>query len=137
VLKAADRYLKEAPVSITASRAARSAGRSIGIIDTIHLVEVARAIERLDGAPGWTTEDAHAVRAWFAEYLTWLTTDPFGLQERDATNNHGTCWVMQAAAFAHLTGNAAVLEFTRDRFKTVLVAKHMAARGSKSCAICL
>src|SRR5438270_13338596 len=55
-------------------------GRSIGIIDTIHLVEVARAIERLDGAPGWTAEDARAVRGWFAEYLTWLTTDPVGIQ---------------------------------------------------------
>src|SRR4051812_34432623 len=79
-----------------------STGRSIGIIDTIHLVEVARAIERLHGAPGWSAADERGVTAWFAEYLTWLTTDPFGQQERDATNNHGTCWVMQAAAFAHL-----------------------------------
>jgi alginate lyase len=105
-------------------------GRSIGIIDTIHLVEVARAIERLDGAPGWTSEDARAARAWFAEYLQWLTTDPFGIQERDATNNHGTCWVMQAAAFAHLTGNAGVQQYCRDRFRTVLVPHHMAADGS-------
>jgi hypothetical protein len=107
-----------------------STGRSIGIIDTIHLVEVARAIERLDGAPGWTPADAKAVRAWFSDYLTWLTTDSFGIQERDATNNHGTCWVMQAAAFAHLTGNAHVQQEGRDRFKTVLVPNHMAADGS-------
>ncbi len=105
-------------------------GRSIGIIDTIHLVEVARAIERLDGAPGWTSGDARAARAWFAEYLEWLTKDPFGIQERDATNNHGTCWVMQAAAFAHLTGNTGMRQFTRDRFRTVLVPNHMAADGS-------
>jgi len=105
-------------------------GRSIGIIDTIHLVEVARAIERLDGAPGWSAADARAVRGWFAEYLNWLTSDPFGIQERDATNNHGTCWVMQAAAFAHLTGNVRVQQDCRDRFKDVLVPKHMAADGS-------
>ncbi len=36
-----------------------STGRSIGVIDTIHLVEVARAIERLDGAPGWTSRRRH------------------------------------------------------------------------------
>ncbi len=105
-------------------------GRSIGIIDTIHLVEVARAVERLDGAPGWTADDAKAVRAWFADYLTWLTTDGFGIQERDATNNHGTCWVMQAGAFAHLTGNTEVQQYCRTRFKTVLVPNHMAADGS-------
>ena len=29
----------------------RVTGRGTGIIDTIHLVEVARALERLDGAP--------------------------------------------------------------------------------------
>ena len=37
-------------------------GRGIGIIDTIHLVEVARAIERLDGAPGWSRDEAVDVR---------------------------------------------------------------------------
>ena len=35
----------------------RFTGRGIGIIDTIHLVEVARAIERLDGAPGWSRDE--------------------------------------------------------------------------------
>jgi hypothetical protein len=107
-----------------------STGRSIGVIDTIHLVEVARAIERLDGAPGWTATDAQAVRQWFADYLTWLTTDRFGLQERDAANNHGTCWVMQAASFAHLTGNAQVQQDCRQRFKTVLVPGQIGADGS-------
>lgn len=107
-----------------------STGRSIGIIDTLHLVEVARAIERLQGAPGWTRADAEGVRRWFAEYLAWLTTDPFGIQERDAANNHGTCWVLQAAAFAHLTGNRPVLADCRTRFKTILVPGHLAADGS-------
>ncbi len=107
-----------------------STGRSIGVIDTIHLVEVARAIERLDGAPGWTDGDARAVRRWFAEYLTWLTTDAFGIQERDAANNHGTCWVMQAAAFAHLTGNTLVQQDCRQRFKTILIPGHLALDGS-------
>jgi hypothetical protein len=107
-----------------------STGRSIGVIDTIHLVEVARAIGRLDRAPGWTNGDARAVRQWFAEYLTWLTTDAFGIQERDATNNHGTCWVMQAAAFAHLTGNTLVQQDCRQRFKTILIPSQMARDGS-------
>lgn len=107
-----------------------STGRSIGVIDTIHLVEVARAIERLDGAPGWTPSDAADVRHWFRDYLTWLTTDAFGIQERDAVNNHGTCWVMQAAAFAHLTGNEEVQADCRTRFKTVLVPGQFAPDGS-------
>ena len=28
-----------------------------------------------------------------------MTTHPYGIAERDAKNNHGTCWVAQVAAF--------------------------------------
>ena len=67
---------------------------------------------------------------WFADYLRWMTTDPNGIEEREAKNNHGTCWVMQVAAFARLTGNEELLAFCRERFKTVLVPGQMAADGS-------
>jgi hypothetical protein len=107
----------------------RVSGRGTGIIDTIHLVEVARALERLDGAPGWTKDDARVARRWFSDYLEWLTTDQYGKDERDATNNHATCWVMQVAAFAHYTDNEALMRNCRERFKTVLL-QQMAADGS-------
>ena len=107
----------------------RFTGRGTGIIDTIHLVEVARAIERLDGAPGWSRDEGVEVRRWFADYLDWLTTDQYGKDERDTTNNHATCWVMQVAAFAHLTGNEPLKRDCRTRFKTILV-QQMAADGS-------
>jgi alpha-glucosidase len=108
----------------------RFTGRGTGIIDTIHLVEVARAAEVLDSAPVWDTSEKAAVRTWFTQYLEWLTTHPYGIAERDAKNNHGTCWVMQVAAFAHFTGDQKLLEYSRDRFKTVLVPNQIAADGS-------
>ena len=104
-------------------------GRGTGIIDTIQHVEVARALDRLDGARGWTRDDANEVRRWFADYIEWLTTDPYGKDERDATNNHATCWVMQVAAFARYTGNEPVLRDCRTRFKTALL-EQMAPDGS-------
>jgi hypothetical protein len=108
----------------------RVTGRGIGIIDTIHLVEVARAIEAIEPAGALSPSDLRAVKQWFAEYLRWMTTHPNGIEEREAKNNHGTCWVMQAAAFARLTGNQQVLEFCRTRFKTALVPGQMAVDGS-------
>jgi DNA-binding LacI/PurR family transcriptional regulator len=108
----------------------RVTGRGTGIIDTIHLVEVARAIERLRDAPGWTADDDAAVRDWFREYTTWMTTHPYGIAERDAKNNHATCWAMQVAAFAHLTGDTALMADVRTRFKTILVPKQIAPDGS-------
>ena len=107
----------------------RATGRGTGIIDTIHLVEVVRALERLDDAPGWQRDDALAVRRWFEDYLEWLTTDQYGKDERDTTNNHATCWVMQVAAFASYTHNTALMQDCRTRFKTVLV-QQMAPDGS-------
>jgi Alginate lyase len=106
----------------------RFTGRGTGIIDTIHLVEVARAIEVL--SPTLSKSDLDAIKKWFGEYTTWMMTHPYGLAERDATNNHATCWFMQVAAFAYLTGDQKTLEFTRDRFKSVLLPNQMAADGS-------
>jgi hypothetical protein len=107
----------------------RVTGRGTGIIDTIHLVEVVRALERLEGSRGWSRDDAAETKRWFSDYLEWLTTDKFGIDERDTTNNHATCWVMQVAAFAHYTGNQAVMRDARTRFKTVLM-QQMAPDGS-------
>ncbi len=108
----------------------RFTGRSTGIIDTIHLVEVARAVEVLDAGGGMSKAGLDGVRNWFAEYLQWMMAHPYGIAERDAKNNHGTCWVMQAAAFAHLTGDKQVLDFCRRRFKEVLVPGQIATDGS-------
>ena len=104
----------------------RFTGRGIGIIDTIHLVEVARAIEILS----LEKRDLDAIKKWFADYMTWMMTHPYGIAERDAANNHGTCWAMQVAAFAHLTGDAKTLAYVADRFKTVLLPNQEAPDGS-------
>jgi hypothetical protein len=106
----------------------RFTGRGTGIIDTIHLVEVARAIEVL--APVIEKRDLDGIKRWFAEYTAWMMTHPYGVAERDAANNHGTCWAMQVAAFAHLTGDEKALAYVQDRFKTVLLPNQEAADGS-------
>ncbi len=108
----------------------RFTGRGTGIIDTIHLVEVARAIEVLEGSGAMTVREHDAIKAWFTAYLRWMTTNQNGIDERDAKNNHGTCWVMQVAAFAHLTGDQKLLDYCRDRFKTVLLPNQLAVDGS-------
>jgi Alginate lyase len=108
----------------------RVTGRGIGIIDTIHLVEVARAVEVMQGSRALSAAELRGIKQWFADYLRWMTTHPYGLEEREAKNNHGTCWVMQVAAFAHLTGNEGLLDYCRTRFKTVIVPNQIAPDGS-------
>jgi len=108
----------------------RFTGRGIGIIDTIHLVEVAKAVEVLESSQALSPTEINGVKQWFADYLKWMTTSKNGLEEREAKNNHGTCWVMQVAEFAHLTSNQELKNYCRDRFKTVLVPNQIAFDGS-------
>ena len=108
----------------------RATGRGIGIIDTIHLVEVAQAIKVMEKSGVLSVDERARIKQWFADYLQWMTTHKYGLDEREARNNHGTCWVMQVAAFARLTGNQELLTYCRNRFKTVLAPNQIAADGS-------
>jgi len=104
--------------------------RGIGIIDTLHLVEVARAAGFLRHSKALPLQQFAAVQDWFAQYVTWLTTSPRGLSERAQKNNHGACWVLQVAAFSGLAGNTEQLSLCRDRFKTVLAPNQIAPDGS-------
>lgn len=105
-------------------------GRGIGIIDTIHFMEVVQGLLAMEQAAAMDRNMLVLIRQWFAQYLQWLTTHPYGKDEMNAVNNHGTCWTMQAACFARFTGNEQLLRFCRDRYKTVLLPTQMAADGS-------
>jgi hypothetical protein len=105
-------------------------GRGTGIIDTIHLIEVARSVEVLSGTASLSAADESAIKKWFSEYLAWLMTHQYGIDERDAKNNHGTWWVTQVAAFAHLVADTSTLSYCRKRFKTVLLPNQMSPDGS-------
>lgn len=109
----------------------RATGRGIGIIDTIHLIEVVQGLMSLEILPGTNDKDVWAgTKKWFEDYLQWLTTHKYGKDEMNAENNHGTCWVMQVGAFAKFTGNTDLMEFCRERYKNVLLPQQMAVDGS-------
>ena len=105
-------------------------GRGIGIIDTIHLIEVVQSLIQMEKLGLLPEEYMEGTKRWISEYLTWLTTHPNGIKEMNALNNHGTCWIMQAAIFAKYTDNKEVLEFCSNRYKTVLLPDQMERDGS-------
>jgi hypothetical protein len=104
------------------------AGRSYGIIDTLHLVEPARAAGFLKDALG--PANFAAVQQWFREYLNWMKTSAPGMKERDATNNHAIAWALQAAEFARLAADNLTRDEVRTRFETVQLPQQEAANGS-------
>jgi Alginate lyase len=107
-----------------------STGRNWGIIDTLHLAEVAQAAIVLHDGNALSEPDWNGVRKWFEEYLDWLQTSEPGRKERDAKNNHGTCWIVQAAAFARLVSDETVLRDCRERLTSVVFPTQIASDGS-------
>lgn len=105
-------------------------GRGIGIIDTVHLIEVAQSLMKLEEKNAISRKDLEGAKEWFRQYLTWMKTHPYGVSEMNATNNHGTCWAMQAAMFAKLIGDKETMDFCSDRFKNVFIPNQMAEDGS-------
>ena len=105
-------------------------GRGVGLIDAIHLVEPARSVSVLYEFNALDKKTFTSLQDWFAEFLEWMTTHEYGIDERERKNNHGTCWVMQAAEYARLTENEKILNYCRDRYKTVLLPDQMADNGS-------
>ena len=104
-------------------------GRGIGIIDTVHLVEVTKAIKAIENSSALSKADLDAIKLWFSNYLNWITTHEYGIAERDNGNNHSVCWTMQVAAFADLTKDTKTMDFCRNFYKTSLLPNQMDKDG--------
>ena len=107
-----------------------SKGRGTGIIDTLHLAEVVRAARVLEAAGGISAVDVEPIRAWFAAYVDWMATSQNGKDEETAKNNHGTCWVLQAAEFAQFARRPDLTALCRDRLTRTIIPDQIAKDGS-------
>jgi hypothetical protein len=107
----------------------RFTGRAVGVIDMIQMMEVAQTLHVMSMSKHADTAVLHAARGWFSDYIRWVTTHPYGVQESKALNNHGTCWVMQVAVFARFTGQAAWLDTCRRRFREQLLPGQLDSAG--------
>ncbi len=108
----------------------RVSGRGIGIIDTLHLAEVAMAVRAIDKSKAMTPEIREGLRKWFGDYANWMLTHKYGQDEMNTSNNHAVAYTVQLAAYAKLTGDKEKLDLCRKRYKEIFVAKQMALDGS-------
>jgi hypothetical protein len=107
-----------------------SPGRGTGIIDTLHLIEIPKAVEAMEPSPAFPPEVLRGLKKWFADYVAWLRTSKNGNDEANAGNNHAVAYWLQVAVFAQFTGDPANLAECRRRFTEVFVPKQMADDGS-------
>jgi hypothetical protein len=104
-------------------------GRGIGIIDTLHLIEIPPAINAMAKSPAFPEEVLVGMKRWFGDYTRWMRTSKNGIEEAEAENNHAVTYWLQVACFARFTGDDESLAECRRRFKEVFIPKQMAGDG--------
>ncbi|MGH7951054.1 MAG: alginate lyase family protein [Limisphaerales bacterium] len=107
-----------------------SSGRSWGIIDGLHLIEIPPAITALEKSLAFTPELVAGLKQWFQEMADWMVTSKNGRAEAAARNNHSVAFWLQIACYARFTGDETKLAECRRQFKEVFVPNQMAVNGS-------
>jgi hypothetical protein len=105
-------------------------GNCYGVIDTLHLAELAVAVPFLEKSHAFPEAVDHGLKKWFSDYITWMKTSTNGLKEMNMANNHSIAYFVQMASFARFTGNQTMLQVSRDQFKEVLLPRQMGSDGS-------
>jgi len=110
-------------------------GRFEGILQTVHLAEVAQAIPFLANAEAFTKNDADGVTKWFGAYFDWLNSSQLAGLARDQKDHHGSSWLLQMTAFMRLrlallpNVDDTPLGVLRHHYKSVTIRAQINADG--------
>jgi hypothetical protein len=107
-------------------------GRPEGVVEAVHLAEVVQCIPFLENFEAFADADRTALRKWFGDYFEWLNSSRLAGLARDSRNHHGTSWLLQAAAIAHLTEvkDDAPLSTLRHQYKSSTIRAQILADGT-------
>ena len=82
----------------------RVEGRGIGIIDFSGINRLISPIQILESYNQFTPETKGKLNDWFEQFLNWLTTSDYGIDEADERNNHGTWYDVLTAGISLFLG---------------------------------
>lgn len=111
-------------------------GRYEGILETVHLAEVAQAVPFLAQSSALAKSDLDGIQTWFAAYFNWLTTSRLGGLARDDKSHHGSSWLLQTCAFARMQlslkpgSDDAPLNELRQRYRSTTIRAQISEAGS-------
>ncbi|MEZ2414489.1 alginate lyase family protein [Muriicola sp. E247] len=66
-----------------------------GVLEAWRMRWVIDSAILLESFPGWTKENANALRTWFGQFATWMVESPTGIEEAMQPNNHGSWYNAQ------------------------------------------
>jgi len=105
-------------------------GRGIGLIDTVQLIRLIQGVMILETDIGIDRDVSHGLKAWFRDFLRWMTTSEKGIESRDNGNNHSTWWATQVATYATYLRDETSLLKAWTLFYESIIPKQFLANGS-------
>ena len=106
-------------------------GRSIGLIDTLQLIDLPFLIQHLHREGLIEKEFHEAICSWFTEYCSFLMQSSFGQAEQAERNNHSIAIFLQIAAFSLLSPDrTAIWRFCADKLLNDFIPNQIADDGS-------
>ncbi len=106
-------------------------GRCYGVIDTYSFVEMLDGVQLLEKSKSFTSSDSKKLKAWFAQLLKWMLTNPQAMEEGEQLNNHSTAYDVQVAAYALYTGNKKVFDEVLEKFPKRRIATQIEPDGKQ------
>ncbi|MEO8597796.1 MAG: alginate lyase family protein [Candidatus Solibacter sp.] len=104
--------------------------RAAGIIEGRAFIRAVQGMEFLAQTGYWDAREQAAVRKWFQEYLTWLTTSNAGNFEGRSGNNHASWWTAQVAAIATFVENEQLQKTAFNYYRDHIFPRQIKADGS-------
>lgn len=106
-------------------------GRGIGIIETHTIYKLLDALCLLEQSREWKKNDDTKMRRWLTGYYTWLTTHPYGLDESNEKNNHGTWYDVQVVSLSLFLGRLDAARQYLDSAKEKRIASQIEPDGKQ------
>ncbi len=108
----------------------RTTGRAEGVLDTYRLLRVIEGVGLLAPSKALSDTDQKSLERWFADYASWMRTDPNGREEQAAANNHGIWFDYQLAGFSLFARQDAVARQVVAEAGARRIAAQVAPNGS-------
>ena len=104
--------------------------RAIGIIEARRFAYVAEAVHLLEGAKLLPPVVGDPVRAWFREFLRWMTESDIGKQAGKLRNNIGFWFDLQRLVYADLCGDGESVRAIATQVTVPRLDEQLAMDGS-------
>jgi len=108
-------------------------GTHTGVLDLKGMTKITSGILilRAGNSSEWTSDLDTKMNNWTTQYLNWLQTNTLALQEKAATNNHGSFYYNQLAAIQILLGDTTGAKNTTNEYFSGIYMNQIDANGEQ------